>query len=167
MSKLTAQILHTFIQHAEVYEKPTKYSRTEENPVIIYYKHQLTPKENAKNMVGEGFPTPEELDSVEESDIPISARQNHKKKNQKAFGAVNFPPKAFNSVILQTIIGICYLHNSRQYLIASANLFVAAIVAELPASRYLSSMLNSLVKSIPAGQPLNIRYSFGVSCLTP
>ena len=73
MPKLTAELLHAFIYRVDVYEKPTKYSRTEGNPVMIYYKYQLTPQENAKIMVGEGFPTPEELESSEESDIPISA----------------------------------------------------------------------------------------------
>ena len=62
-----------FIHRVDVYEKPTKYSRTEGNPVMIYYKYQLTPQENAKIIVGEGFPIPEEVESSEESDIPISA----------------------------------------------------------------------------------------------
>ena len=73
MPKLTAQLLHTFIQRVEVYEKPTKYSRTEGNPVMIYYKYLLTPQEKARFMIGEGLPTPEELDLAKESDIPISA----------------------------------------------------------------------------------------------
>ena len=73
MPKLTTQLLHTLIQRVEVYEKPTKYSRTQGNPVMIYYKYQLTPQEKAKIMVGDGLPTPEELDLTKESDIPISA----------------------------------------------------------------------------------------------
>lgn len=73
MPKLTAELLHAFIDRVDVYEKPTKYSRTEGNPVMIYYKYQLTPQENAKIMVGEGFPTHEELESSEESNIPITA----------------------------------------------------------------------------------------------
>ena len=38
MPKLTAELLHTFIQRVEVYEKPTKYSRTEGNSVMISSK---------------------------------------------------------------------------------------------------------------------------------
>lgn len=73
MPKLTAQLLHTFIQRVEVNEKSTKYSRTEGNPVMIYYKYQLTPQEKARIMVREGLPTPEGHDLAEESDIPIFA----------------------------------------------------------------------------------------------
>ena len=73
MPKLTAELLQAFIDHVDVYEKPTKYSRTEGNPVMIYYKYQLTPQENAKIMVGEGFPTPQDQESVEESKLPIPA----------------------------------------------------------------------------------------------
>ena len=73
MPKLTAELLHAFIHRVDVYEKPTKFSRTEGNLVMIYYKYQLTPQENEKILFGEGFPTPEEFGSSEESYIPISA----------------------------------------------------------------------------------------------
>ena len=52
MPKLTAELLHTFIQRVDVYEKPTKYSRTEGNPVMIYYKFQMTKSEQFAAMFG-------------------------------------------------------------------------------------------------------------------
>ena len=73
MPKLTEELLHAFIHRVDVYEKPTKYSRTEGNPVMIYYKYQLTPQENTKILFGEGFPTPEELESSKADDLSISA----------------------------------------------------------------------------------------------
>ena len=41
--------------------------------MMIYYKYQLTPQENAKIMVGEGFPIPEVLESSKADDLSISA----------------------------------------------------------------------------------------------
>lgn len=52
MPKLTAELLHTFVQRIDVYEKPTKYSRTEGNPVMIYYKFQMTKSEQFAAMYG-------------------------------------------------------------------------------------------------------------------
>lgn len=53
IEKLTPEIIHTFIRKIEVYEKLTKYSRTEGNPIIIHYTFQL-PQQN-------GFPLIEKL----------------------------------------------------------------------------------------------------------
>ena len=61
------------LKSVDVYEKSTKYSRTEGNPVMIYYKYQLTPQENTKILFGEGFPTPEERESSKADDLSISA----------------------------------------------------------------------------------------------
>ena len=71
--KATLPLLRCWYITLDVYEKPTKYSRTQGNPVMIYYKYQLTPQEKTRIIVGEGLPTPEELDLAKENDIPISA----------------------------------------------------------------------------------------------
>lgn len=53
MPKLTPELLHTFIQRIDVYEKLTKYSKSEGNPVMIYYNYQITKKEQLSFMFGE------------------------------------------------------------------------------------------------------------------
>ena len=58
MPELTPELLYTFIQRVEVYEKPTKYSKEAGNPVMIFYKYQMTRFEHGAVALGI---TPEEL----------------------------------------------------------------------------------------------------------
>lgn len=58
MPEVTPELLYTFIQRVEVYEKPTKYSKEAGNPVMIFYKYQMTRREHAAAIFGI---TPEEL----------------------------------------------------------------------------------------------------------
>ena len=73
MPKLTAELLHTFIQRVDVYEKPTKYSRTEGNPVMIYYKYQMTTGEQWQILTGEGLPKTDTTKAEIDKNTPISA----------------------------------------------------------------------------------------------
>lgn len=73
MPKLTAELLHTFIQRVDVYEKPTKYSRTEGNPVMIYYKYQMTTSEQWQILTGEGLPKTDTTKAEIDTNTPISA----------------------------------------------------------------------------------------------
>ena len=73
MPKLTAELLHTFIQRVDVYEKPTKYSRTEGNPVMIYYKYQMTTGEQWQILTGEGFSEADDVKAEFDTNTPISA----------------------------------------------------------------------------------------------
>lgn len=73
MPKLTAELLHTFIQRVDVYEKPTKYSRTEGNPVMIYYKYQMTTDEQWQILTGEGFPKTDTTKVKIDTNVPIPA----------------------------------------------------------------------------------------------
>lgn len=52
MPKLTAELLHTFIQRIDVYKKNDKNSRNTGNPVMIYYKFQITKPEHLAIMFG-------------------------------------------------------------------------------------------------------------------
>lgn len=52
MPKLTAELLHTFIQRVDVYEKPVKYKHDAGYPVMIYYKFQMTRSERFATMFG-------------------------------------------------------------------------------------------------------------------
>ena len=73
MPELTPELLYAFIQRVEVYEKPTKYSKEAGNPVMIFYKYQMTRREHAVAVFGI---TPEELaDMQSESteNIDVSA----------------------------------------------------------------------------------------------
>ena len=78
MPKLTAELIHTFIQRVDVYEKPTKYSRTEGNPVMIYYKYQMTTSEQWQILTGEGLPktdtTKAEIDTNPPTLMEVSSR---------------------------------------------------------------------------------------------
>ena len=58
MPELTPELLYTFIQRVEVYEKPTKYSKEAGNPVMIFYKYQMTRFEHGAVALGV---TPDEL----------------------------------------------------------------------------------------------------------
>ncbi len=73
MPKLTAELLHTFIQRVNVYEKPTKYSRTEGNPVMIYYKYQMTTSEQWQILTSEGFSEADDAKAEIDTNTPISA----------------------------------------------------------------------------------------------
>ncbi len=73
MPKLTAELLHTFIQRVDVYEKPTKYSRTEGNPVMIYYKYQMTTSEQWQILTSEGFSEADDVKAEFDTNTPISA----------------------------------------------------------------------------------------------
>ena len=73
MPKLTAELLHTFIQRVDVYEKPTKYSRTEGNPVMIYYKYQMTTSEQWQILTGEGYTEADDVKAEFDTNTPISA----------------------------------------------------------------------------------------------
>lgn len=73
MPKLTAELLHTFIQRVDVYEKPTKYSRTEGNPVMIYYKYQMTTSEQWQILTGEGYTEADDAKAEIDTNTPISA----------------------------------------------------------------------------------------------
>ena len=73
MPKLTAELLHTFIQRVDVYEKPTKYSRTEGNPVMIYYKYQMTTGEQWQILTGAGLPKTDTTKAENDTNTPISA----------------------------------------------------------------------------------------------
>ena len=52
MPKLTAELLYTFIQRIDVYKKNDKNSRNTGNPVMIYYKFQITKPEQLAIMFG-------------------------------------------------------------------------------------------------------------------
>ena len=52
MPKLTVELLHTFIQRVDVYKKIDKNSRKTENPIMIYYKFQITKPEQLAVMFG-------------------------------------------------------------------------------------------------------------------
>lgn len=52
MPKLTPELLHTFIQRVDVYEKPVRYSHESGHPVMIYYKFQITRSEYLAAMFG-------------------------------------------------------------------------------------------------------------------
>ena len=58
MPELTPELLYTFIQRVEVYEKPTKYSKEAGNPVMIFYKYQMTRFQHGAVALGI---TPDEL----------------------------------------------------------------------------------------------------------
>ena len=64
MPKLTAELLHTFIQRVDVYEKPVKYKHDAGHPVMIYYKFQMTRSERFATMFG-----------LEPDDFSIAANQ--------------------------------------------------------------------------------------------
>ena len=65
MPELTPELIHTFINRIDVYEKPVKYSRTQGNPITIYYTFEMTRIEKAAIMFG----NPEDdSDSSEEQD---------------------------------------------------------------------------------------------------
>ena len=65
MPKLTPELIHTFINRIDVYEKPVKYSRTQGNPITIYYAFEMTRIEKAAIMFG----NPEDdSDNSEEQD---------------------------------------------------------------------------------------------------
>ena len=52
MPELTPELLYAFIQRVDVYEKPTKYSKEAGNPVMIYYKYQMTRSEHFASIFG-------------------------------------------------------------------------------------------------------------------
>ena len=58
MPELTPELLYAFIQRVDVYEKPTKYSKEAGNPVMIFYKYQMTRFEHGAVALGI---TPDEL----------------------------------------------------------------------------------------------------------
>ena len=69
MPKLTHELLYAFIQRVDVYEKPKKYSRESGNPIMIYYKYQMTPNERVAMIVGDYPDTNEEIITDGISDI--------------------------------------------------------------------------------------------------
>ena len=75
MPELTPELLHTFIQRIDIYEKPTKYSKSEGNPVMIYYKHQITPREQLGLLAAEDSSEASNAEGTlgYESSVPISA----------------------------------------------------------------------------------------------
>lgn len=68
MPKLTLELLHTFIQRVDVYEKPVKYSRDAGNPIMIYYKFQMSRLEQFASLAGL------EPDKQSEDDKPESTQ---------------------------------------------------------------------------------------------
>ncbi len=73
MPNLTSELLHAFIQRADVYEKPTKYSRTEGNPIMICYKYRMTTGEQWQIVTDEGFPEADDAKAEIDINTPISA----------------------------------------------------------------------------------------------
>ena len=65
---LKPELLYTFIQRVDIYEKPVKYSRDAGNPIMIYYKFQMSRLEQFPSLAGL------EPDKQSEDDKPESTQ---------------------------------------------------------------------------------------------
>ena len=73
MPTLTPELLYAFIQRVEVYEKPQKYCKEAGNPVMIYYKYQMTHDEHLDAIFGEDLDELPETQAERSDKLDVSA----------------------------------------------------------------------------------------------